>query len=161
LDTLTTKVSAEALLSSLGGLMGVVSVVAPWYSITVQAFGLGSANHSLIDEYFYWASLPVTDPQTAMLADANTKVWIAAGVLMLMVVGGILGFLGFRLRVARMLGAVSIASGLVVFEYVLRPFGTVSSGFVAVTAPSWGFYIAIVAALFLLVAFFHRTISHV
>jgi hypothetical protein len=150
------KIQSEFLLSALGGLICLASLLLPWYSITVQAFGLGSSQGSLFDEYTYWSTLPISNPQAAVTLDANTKLMTTASVLILVMAGGVFGLVGARWRVARLAGCLCIAGGLGVFEFALRPFGNQATGMVVNTTPSWGFFIAILSVLTLLVAFFYK-----
>jgi hypothetical protein len=150
------KIQNEFLLSALGGLIGLASLLLPWYSMTVQAFGLGASQASLLDEYTYWSTLPISNPQAAVTLDANTKLMATASVFILVMAGGALGLVGVRWRVARLAGCLCIAGGLGVFEFALRPFGNQATGMVVNTIPSGGFFIAILSALILLVAFFYK-----
>ena len=151
------KPSLESLFSALGGLIALASVLIPWYSTTVQAFGLGSSYASLLDEFTYWSTLPTSNPQAAAALDANAKLMMTGGVLLLVIVGGVLGFAGVKWRITSILGCICLAFGLGIFEFVLRPFGNQASGMVVNTTPSWGFFIAVLSALILLVAFFHKS----
>ena len=132
--------------------MGLLSLVLPWYSVTVQAMGLRS-QHSLTNEFAYWASLAKTDPQAALLLDAAARVWIAATIPILVILGAVLALVKFRRRVASLFGGLSIAAALAAFEYGLRPFGNVAVGTGIVTAPSEGFYIAFLSALILITGY--------
>jgi len=157
------KISTDSYASVIAGLIALLSAALPWSSSTVQAFGLASTYRSLLDEYIYWSSLPSADPQTAVLLDANTKVLVAAAVLVLVVAGGVIGLAGVKWRVARLLACACIVAGLVAFEYMLRPFRnqfTVYSTnrvMVANTAPSWGFIIAALSVFILLYAFLRKS----
>jgi hypothetical protein len=143
------KAHAGFFILVLGALVALLSVILPWYSISVLGFGLNS-HHTLTDEYLYWASLSTTDPKTAQALHADTKMWIAASVPILVVLGVVIGLFGIKWRTARLFGAISIVAALVVSEYFSRPFAAENG---VLTTPYWGFYACSLSALLILIAF--------
>jgi hypothetical protein len=154
----------------VGGVIAFISLTLPWWTITRSLTGLPSFSESL-SIYPYQVTHIVEGASVAVTID----IWYGGAALALIIFGGFLGIVGSLVRTTRMIlaaGGVLALLAIIVFALGLQSElsnGTLIQGYPAMglfssgmmggyvdysAYLSYGFWLALVSAVIMLVAFF-------
>lgn len=161
------------LLGLIGGVIAFISLVLPWWAMTLSASALGFSYSATVSIYPYQA----TASTMGFSSTVSVNLWYGWAALALIIVGGILGIAGSLVtkgRIVILVGGLLALLSIIIFAVGLQselsqPLGfglpqasLFSSGTYAglanyVAYLSFGFWIALVSAIIMLVASARKT----
>jgi hypothetical protein len=163
------------ILGLIGGVIAFISLVLPWWSMTLSASALGMSYSASVSIYPYQA----TASTMGFSSTVSVNLWYGWAALALIIVGGILGIAGSLLtkgRIVILVGGLLALLSIVIFALGLQSelSQPLASGFPQaslfssgsynglasyVTYLSFGFWIALVSAIIILVASARKTVQ--
>jgi hypothetical protein len=163
------------ILGLIGGVIAFISLVLPWWSMALSASALGMSYSASVSIYPYQA----TASTMGFSSTVSVNLWYGWAALALIIVGGILGIAGSLLtkgRIVILVGGLLALLSIVIFALGLQSelSQPLASGFPQaslfssgsynglasyVTYLSFGFWIALVSAIIILVASARKTVQ--
>ena len=163
------------ILGLIGGVIAFISLVLPWWSMTLSASALGMSYSASVSIYPYQATTSIM----GFSSTVSVNLWYGWAALALIIVGGILSIVGSLLtkgRIVILVGGLLALLSIVIFAVGLQTelsqplatgfpqAGLFSSGSFNgiasyVTYLSFGFWIALVSTIIILVASARKTVQ--
>lgn len=164
------------ILGLIGGVIAFISLVLPWWSMTLSASALGISYSASVSIYTYQA----TASAMGFSSTVSVNLWYGWAALWLIVVGGVLGIAGglfTKGRIVILVGGLLALLSIIIFAVGLQSelsqplatgfpqvslfsSGSYGSGFGSAnyaTYLSYGFWIALVSAIIMFVASARKT----
>jgi len=168
------------ILGLIGCVMAFISLVLPWWSMTLSASAMGISYSESVSIYTYQATVSASAGAMGFSSTVNVNLWYGWAALALIIVGGTLGVAGSLLTKGRpliLIGGLLVLLSVIIFAVGLQSelsqplatgfpqtslfsSGSYGSSFGSasyMTYLSVGFWIALVSAIMIFVASARKT----